>query len=113
MSKYNAKPIEFEGIRFDSIAEYRRYGELKLLEQAGEISGLVVHPRYLLQPAFKYNGKVERKIEYEGDFQYQTPDGWTVVEDVKSPATRTQVYMVKRKLFLAKYPDVKFVEVMG
>lgn len=111
MTKYNSRPVEHDGIRFDSLAEYRRYGELVLLERAGEITDLTVHPRFLLQEAFKYNGHIERAIYYEGDFQYTSPDGWTVVEDVKSPATRTPVYMVKRKLFLARYPEVKFMEV--
>lgn len=68
MSKYHSKPIEFEGVRFDSIAEYRRFGELKLMEQAGEISGLEVHPRFLLQEAFTKpdGGRRSRRV-----FQYQ------------------------------------------
>ncbi len=113
MTKYNARPVIADNIRFDSIAEYRRYGELLLMERAGEITGLQVHPRYELQGAFKYNGKVERAITYEADFEYVTREGWKVVEDVKSEATRTEAYKIKRKLFLKKYDNVKFMEVMS
>jgi hypothetical protein len=109
MNKYHARRTEFDGYSFDSQAEYRRYCELKLMVSVGEITDLKVHPRYLLQPAFKCNGKVERKIEYEGDFEYLGPDGWIVVEDVKG--MKTDVYLIKRKLFLMKYPEIKFVEI--
>ncbi len=109
MTKYNSRPIEYDGIRFDSIAEYRRYGELKLLEQAGEITCLEVHPRFLLQQAFTYNHTRERAITYEADFAYYEKDGRRVIEDCKG--VRTEAYKIKRKLFLARYPEVKFVEV--
>ena len=35
--KYGAKRCEEDGYTFDSLAERKRYRELKLLEQAGEI----------------------------------------------------------------------------
>lgn len=39
--KYRNKPFtDAEGIRWDSIAEHRRWCELKLLEKAGEIRNL-------------------------------------------------------------------------
>ncbi len=109
MSKFNSKPVEFDGIKFDSIAEYRRYGELTLLQRDGQITGLKVHPRFLLQEAFTTpDGKREAQITYEGDFQY-TENGRDVLEDVKG--VRTEVYKIKRKLFLMRYPGIKFVEV--
>ena len=48
------------------------------------------------------NGKKERAIKYIADFKYLdiVTDEW-VIEDVKG--TRTEVYKLKRKLFLAKY----------
>lgn len=33
--------------------------------------------------------------------------GKTVVEDVKSPATQTQVFKLKHKLFEYRYPDLE------
>ena len=35
--KYGNRKVEIDGVTFDSIAEARRYQELKLLETAGEI----------------------------------------------------------------------------
>lgn len=113
MSKYHNKHTEQDGYSFDSLAESRRYWELKALERAGEISGLVVHPRFVILPAFERDGVKIRKIEYVGDFQYED-HGTLIVEDVKGgnlKGTRTEAYRIKRKMFLAKYPEYKFVEV--
>ncbi len=108
MSKYGNKTIEFEGIRFDSLAELRRYQDLRLMENNGDISNLVVHPRFILQEPFTYNHVRERAIAYEADFCYSEA-GKTIVEDVKG--FKTKEYLLKRKLFLFKYPDVNFVEI--
>ena len=59
--------------------------------------------RYTLIPAQRQSGKVvERAATYIADFVY-TENGKTVVEDVKSPATRTDVYKLKKKLMLYKF----------
>ena len=42
----NVNKIEEDGIRFDSKREYLRYKDLKLLERAGEIKHLEVHPKF-------------------------------------------------------------------
>jgi hypothetical protein len=107
MNKYNAVTTVIDGIKFASGAEAQRYCELKLLQKAGEISGLKVHPRILLQPAFKHDGKTERKIEYEADFKY-IKNGERIVEDVKGFAT--EVYKLKRKLLLYLYPQINFIQ---
>ena len=108
--KYNAKPVEINGIRFDSTAEAMRYRELLLMEQAGEIWNLKCQPHYLLQEDFDHDGKHERKIEYIADFTYfDRTLKCTVVEDCKGFAT--EVYKIKRKLFLKRYPNLKFIEV--
>lgn len=107
-SKYSSAKTDIDGIRFDSKKEAEFYAELKLREKAGEISDLRLQPRYLLQEAFKHEGKQYREMEYVADFEY-VEDGITVVVDVKG--FRTAVYMIKRKLFLYRYGDkVKFVE---
>lgn len=107
-SKYSSAKTDIDGIRFDSKKEAEFYVELKLREKAGEISDLRLQPRYLLQEAFKHEGKQYREMEYVADFEY-VEDGITVVVDVKG--FRTAVYMIKRKLFLYRYEDkVKFVE---
>ena len=110
-NKYNAQKTTVDGIEFDSKFESEHYASLKLLEKAGVIQDLKLQPRFLLQDGFIWNGHKERKIEYVADFEY-TLNGKRVVEDVKSDATRTQVYQLKRKLFLYKYGDrVEFREV--
>ena len=107
-SKYSSAKTDVDGIRFDSKKESEFYAELKLREKAGEITHLRLQPRYLLQEAFKHEGKQYREIEYVADFEY-IENGVTVVVDVKG--FRTAVYMIKRKLFLYRYGDkVKFVE---
>jgi hypothetical protein len=70
---------------------------------------LRVHPRYELQPAFTdASGKKHRAIVYEADFEYEDRSDvvWRVrVEDVKG--AETQVFKIKRKMFLFKYPHLR------
>lgn len=111
--KYGARKTTIDGITFDSKFESEHYTSLKLLERAKVIKNLKLQPRFLLQEGFVYQGHKERKIEYVADFQYEQ-DGEVIVEDCKSDATKTQVYMLKRKLFLYKYGnEVKFREVFN
>lgn len=103
-SKYRAKKTTVDGIEFDSKREAERYRELKLLEKANEIRNLELQPRFLLQGKFKdRNGKTHRKIEYVADFMYVDKDDKTVVEDVKG--VLTDVYKLKKKMFLKIYDD--------
>ena len=100
-AKYNSVKVQISGITFDSKAEAARYSELKLLEDAGHISGLELQKKYLLLPS-KRNaaGYLERETAYVADFVYVDHLGETIVEDVKSPVTRTPEYVIKRKLML-------------
>lgn len=110
-SKYNNKKTTTDRIKFDSIKEAKRYTELRLLEKAGEIKDLTVQPKFTLQCAFTDNmGEKHRPITYIADFRYEEK-GKTVVEDVKSSAHfQTEVYRIKKKLFLYGYQDVIFRE---
>lgn len=108
MSKYHNVPVEAYGIRFDSLAELRRYEQLRLLQLSGKITDLVVHPTYELLPACTINGKRERPIRYVADFQYDE-DGHTVVEDVKGgKATQTREWKLKWRMARMRYPDITF-----
>ena len=108
-SKYRNSKVSVSGIRFDSKKEAKRYQELSLLLKAGKIKDLVLQPKFLLQESFTYNGKKERPIYYIADFQYmEVSTGKIVVEDVKG--IKTDVYKLKRKLFLFIYHDVDFRE---
>ncbi len=103
-SKYNAKKSTVDGHTFDSIREAERYRELKLLERGKEIRNLVLQPRFLLQDKFKdKTGTTHRKIEYVADFLYIDKAGRNIVEDVKG--VLTDVYKIKKKMFLKIYDD--------
>lgn len=105
--KYHARATEYDGIRFDSKAEANRYKELQLLEKAGEIGYLKVHPTFELQPPFvDRTGKKQRAIIYEADFSYV--DGATeqvVIEDIKG--VETEAFKLKKKLFLYHHPELE------
>ena len=104
-SKYNARKTVVDGITFDSKKEARRYEELKLQEKVEVISHLQLQPKFRLLDGFKYNGETIRPINYFADFSYIDAEGNEVVEDVKSKATKTPVYSIKKKLFLNKYGE--------
>jgi hypothetical protein len=64
-SKFGSKKKVIDGYKFLSLLEAKRYGELKLLERAGEIKNLEVHPRYPLLV------KGHPICTYEADFRYR------------------------------------------
>lgn len=103
-NKYNAKKRTIDGHNFPSKREAERYCELKLLLKAGEIRNLVLQPRFLLQEEFiDKNGVKHRKIEYVADFLYIDKDDKAIVEDVKG--VLTEVYKIKKKMFLKIYDE--------
>lgn len=111
-TKYHNEKTDSLGIRFDSRKEARRYEVLLLRLSAGEIRNLKLQRDFTLQEAYTTtDGQRIRAIRYRADFCYeelypdaQQPVGWqVVVEDVKSRATRTREYIIKRKLMLEKY----------
>ena len=76
--RVRAKRCEYDGYKFDSIAERDRYIYLGSCQRDGDISGLTVHPRF----EFVVNGiKIGRG--YKPDFQYRAATGLICVEDVK------------------------------
>ena len=101
--KYNARKVTIDGHRFDSKREAERYGELKLLERAGEIRDLELQPRFTLQDSFIRKGKRYREIDYIADFVYQDAEGNRIVEDVKG--MKTEVYKIKRKMFIKRHGE--------
>ena len=102
MSKYHNTRVTLDGITFDSKAEARRYGELKLMHEAGVICNLRTHPRYTLLDPFECSGVKYRGISYEGDFEY-VENGVTICEDVKGKVTA--VFALKKKLFINRYGE--------
>jgi hypothetical protein len=116
MNKYYNKKCEYNGIIFDSQKELKRYNDLILLEKNKKINNLFMHPKYILQEPFvDREGQRQRAIYYIADFQYEE-NGKIIVEDVKALNKKngkpilTEVYKIKKKLFLNKYKDIQFRE---
>lgn len=101
-SKYGNVKTTVGGITFHSKAEGKRYGELLLMEKAGQARAIELQPEY---PCV-VNGK--KVCVYKADFAYER-DGLVVVEDVKG--VRTEGFVLKKKLVEALYPGVKIREV--
>lgn len=90
--KYRNQPVTVDGLRFDSKKEARRYQQLKLMQAAGDITGLDVQRRL---PVVIDGVHI---CVYVADFVYER-GGVKVYEDVKSDITRRNpVYRLKRKL---------------
>lgn len=110
-AKYSNRKVEIDGIRFDSAKEAKVYQDLMSLKQVGEIKGFDRQVKYELVPTQRRDGKiVERPVYYVADFVIHENDGTTTVVDVKSPATRTPAYVIKRKLMLHQH-NIQIVEV--
>lgn len=101
-TKYNSKKVELDGYVFDSQIEARYYQQLKWLQKHKEILFFRLQPKYLLQEAFKKNGRTYRKIEYIADFEIHHLDGTIEVVDVKG--METEAFKIKKKLFEKRYP---------
>ena len=107
-------------LHFDSQKEARRYDVLTARLQAGQIRDLRLQVEFTLQEAYTdTEGCRVRAIRYKTDFTYyrppengshaaywadQTGIPWVlVVEDVKSRATKTQKYAIKKKLLKERF----------
>jgi hypothetical protein len=113
-NKYGAKKKQVDGFTFDSVKESNRYVELKLRQQAGEITELQVQPEYpLLVTARGTSNPYDRTCvgTYRADFRYREgPQGLLVIEDVKCAATKTAVYKLKKRI-VETYYGVQITEV--
>jgi len=104
-NKYNARKTTIDNITFDSLAEGNRYVQLRLMLRAGMISQLELQKKFFLRVN-------DQKIcTYIADFFYWDieKEEW-ITEDVKSKATITPVYRLKKRLMKAIL-DVDIVEV--
>jgi hypothetical protein len=106
-SKYGAEPTTVDGHRFASKREAARYQELRLLEKAGRITGLVLQPILPIH-VMTAKGEPVRVCAYIADFGYTRADGADVIEDSK--CVKTAVYRLKKKMVRAEY-GIEIVEV--
>ena len=94
-SKFLNRKVTVDGLSFDSQKEARRWGELSLLQRAGQISDLSRQVRLPL----RVNDQLI--CTFVPDFTY-FENGRQVIEDTKSPITRKHpVYRIKVKLLKA------------
>lgn len=113
-NKYNAKSVEYDGIKFDSQKEALRYKELRFLISEGIITDLRRQVKYVLIPTqrepdtigarggVKQGKLLERECSYIADFVYTVVEtGEIVVEDTKG--FKTKEYAIKKKLMLFVY----------
>ncbi len=109
-SKKSKDERTVDGHVFMSKKEAERYKILKEKIVKGEIKGLEIQPEFILQIGFiDFNGKKHRPIKYIADFKYyDNKTHKTIVEDVKG--WRTEVYKIKKKLFLYSYSQYIFLE---
>lgn len=117
-NKYGASKVTVGNETFDSHHEYERWCQLKLLVRAGKIHDLHRQVRFELIPTQyeryeRYSQKtgkrladgqrcLEQSCTYVADFVYWEGDKM-IVEDAKSEATRTDAYVIKRKLMLERH----------
>ena len=113
-TKYNAKKIINKYGTFDSQTEYNRFLYLKSMENRGVIFELTKQVRFEIIPKIvktkvvqqKTKTKevqivVERATHYTADFSYINSEGKTIIEEVKSKATKkARDYSLRRKLVL-------------
>lgn len=110
-SKYHNEETIVDGIKFASKKEAKRYGELKLMEKAGEIrrGSIELQRRFVLNVPIVDGGiqvGEEHVCDYVADFVYigRVHGGglvtWApIVEDAKG--VRTPVFKLKKKLMKA------------
>jgi len=97
--KYRNIKSEYQGQKFDSKAELKRYLELWALLEIGEIVELRRQPRFELVKKIELDGRTKPAIRYVADFEYLTKSGQRIIEDVKGMIT--PVYRMKRHLMKA------------
>ena len=109
-NKYNAKKVTVDGFEFASRKEADYYCELKLRLKAGDIKGFSLQPEFVLQEAFTDSmGNKHRAIKYTADFKVIHNDLSVEIVEVKGHKTRD--YLLRKKLFLKRYPEFRFTEV--
>jgi len=81
-----------DGHVFASKKEMKRYGELKMLQRAKEISNLELQPKFDVS----INGK--KFCTYTADFAYDDQSGKHIIEELKSSGTaKDAAYRLRKK----------------
>lgn len=120
-SKYHNVKVQMDGHTFDSKKEYHRYLALLDAQREGAISDLRLQHNFTLVEGYtRPEGERIQPVVYKADFTYRVNwplpyvptcvsfedmeywkaagNGALIIEDVKSTATRTRVYINKYKM---------------
>lgn len=98
MNKYNAKKVEYKGLKFDSAFELKCWEHLKELESEGKIKDLNRQIKFELLPA----NSVYRAVNYISDFTFYVGDRY-IVADAKGLVLPE--FKIKQKIFFDKYKN--------
>lgn len=98
----------YNGMTFRDEKELARYRELEKLSKQGLISDLYRNVKFEICPE-RYGNK--RSFYFIADFAYKE-GGKRIAEDARdAEERRTELYELKKALFLANYPEFIFREV--
>ena len=101
VGKYNASPQVYDGNRYHSRKEARHAAFLDLQRKSHDPEQRVVEWRRQVKTPLVVNGK--HICNWYVDFEVTYADGRCELHEVKGYAT--EVYLMKRKLFEALYPE--------
>jgi len=107
-NKYNNTICEADGFKFQSLAERDYYYECLLLQKAGLIRDLRVHPK------FKFVKEDRVLWTYTADFSFYEADGVYVVIDVKNPHNAKESRFRRNLTMMREYFGIEVrVEIRG
>lgn len=109
--RVRSNKIEIDGHVFDSRAEASIYSEFKI---DPDIKILEIQPCFVLLKPFKRKNRKHRGVIYTPDFKVEDKGVKWIVE-VKSKGTiraNSKSYPIRRKLFLHKFPELNFREII-
>ena len=101
-NKYNAKKVEYNGIKFDSAFELKCWEYLEQLESEGKIKDLNRQVRFELLPA----NCLYRALNYVADFTFFVKDKY-IVADAKGLVLPE--FKIKQKIFFDKYKNQIYI----
>ena len=109
--RIESKKIIIDGHEFASQNEGLIYWEFK---HDPEIKIIKLQPKFELTPKFERFGKTYQPITYKADFRIEI-NGLEWIIEVKSIGTlkaNSKSYPMRRKLFLMRYADLRFREII-
>lgn len=101
-NKYNAKKVEYKGLKFDSLFEMNCWQHLEELAKEDKIKNLNRQVKFELLPA----NSVYRALNYVADFTFFVGDRYVVAD---SKGFITPEFKIKQKIFFDKYKNQIYI----